>query len=140
MTWLNVSKNNWIAYGLCKKKVGVIICLKIKDQRLWPKKSSDNFSSCFFLGQEYEIKNNISWSTTLSLAEYSRGTLLKSQSTMPWFSLQASDTTVIAHSSCHTKHLKIIKQNMLKEHYLWLWYDNAQAVLNFFSKIRKIIL
>ena len=43
-------------------------------------------------------KNNIPWAMTLTLDEYSRGTLLTSQSTMSYFGLQVSDTTVIKHS------------------------------------------
>ena len=64
-------------------------------------------------------KNNTSWTMTLALAEYSRGTLLKFQSTMSYFGLQASNAAVIKHSSCYAKHSKTIgTQNMSKENYL----------------------
>ena len=75
-------------------------------------------------------KNNTSYAMMLALTECSKGTLLKSQSTMSYFGLQVSATTVINHSSCCAKHLKTIRvQNTLKDHYLWLCYENTQVVL-----------
>ena len=64
----------------------------------------------FFMFLAMEIirnnKNNMSWAMALSLAEYSRCALLKSQSKISYFGLKVSNTTVIKHSSSCAKNLK----------------------------------